>query len=295
MPGVRKPDEDPVNRWLPLYRGIGQQGQSTKAKPLTAHTGLLFEKFCDVWAGPKDKDPWKPESPRRGRAAKHRFFSEIACHVAANNVTEVLLSAYLQRRGALISALRGCCCTFITDWRLVSGLGMGHPLETGFVWHRTLGVPYLPGSSVKGLIRAWAERWGGSNMPEEVVRLFGPRGEEAQINPAAGSLIVFDALPIGIPKLEVDIMNPHYAPYYQAGKPPADYYPPRPIFFLAVAPGQTFEFALAPRSGNYRNEITEQAKTDLERGMRLLQEALENIGAGGKTAVGYGYFKPVKT
>jgi CRISPR-associated protein Cmr6 len=172
---------------------------------------------------------------------------------------------------------------------------MGHPLETGLVWHRTLGVPYLPGSSVKGLIRAWAERWGGSTDTGEVIRLFGPRGEDAKAHPSTGALVVFDALPVQPPRLDVDIMNPHYAPYYQEGKPPADYHLPVPIFFLAVAPGQAFEFALAPRPGVYGREEAEQAKADLTTGMSLLQDALASIGAGGKTAVGYGYFKKVKT
>lgn len=292
MPKGSRPDEDPINRWLPLYQQLGQKGQSAKAKPPTAHTGLVFDKFCDVWAG---LNSWKPESPRRGRAAKHRFFLEITSHMAANTVAGQLLNVYTGRRKGLISALKGGCCVFETHWRFVSGLGMGHPLETGFVWHRTLGVPYLPGSSVKGLIRAWTERWVDSTNPQEVVRLFGPRGEEARSNPAAGALMVFDALPVRVPKLDLDIMNPHYGPYYQESKPPADYHKPVPIFFLAVAPGQAFEFALAPRPSAYGRGDAERAEVDLVTGMRLLEEALFNIGAGGKTAVGYGYFKKVKT
>ena len=36
---------------------------------------------------------------------------------------------------------------------LVTGMGNPHPLESGFTWHPTLGMPYLPGSAV-GLVRA---------------------------------------------------------------------------------------------------------------------------------------------
>ncbi|MBK9095192.1 MAG: hypothetical protein IPM84_21030 [Anaerolineae bacterium] len=41
-----------------------------------------------------------------------------------------------------------------TDWRLVTGLGRKGPLEVGFTFHR-YGFPILPGSSLKGLARAW--------------------------------------------------------------------------------------------------------------------------------------------
>jgi CRISPR-associated protein Cmr6 len=32
-------------------------------------------------------------------------------------------------------------------------------VENGFLWHPTLGVPYLPGAAVKGLVRAYVEHW----------------------------------------------------------------------------------------------------------------------------------------
>jgi len=162
-------------------------------------------------------------------------------------------------------------------------LGAAHPYETGFIWHRTLSVPYLPGSSVKGLMRAWATHWCEPADQQEIARLFGAKDGEA----SCGALIVFDALPSQPPELEIDILNPHYSEYYQdPAKPPADYLSPKPVFFLTVAPGQDFEFFLAPRHG--------VSKQDLDTGLELLREALEKLGAGGKTAVGYGVFKESK-
>lgn len=296
-------NEDPVERWLPLYAGLGQLEQTPKKKPDSAHTGLLFDKFCDVWGGlPTGPPTWKPEAPRHGRAPKHRFHAEIAEHLATNQRAKDLLGAYRTHRKTLLTALGGRCLIVQTDWRFVSGLGMGHVLETGFVWHRTLGVPYLPGSSVKGMIRAWADPkldkdgnpsgWGEKDQWEHVRHLFGDTDELG-----AGRLIVFDALPVEVPKLDVDIMNPHYAKYYAGEKdangraiPPADYLSPTPIFFLAVAAGQPFEFALAPRPAAYCAGEETKAAADLAEGIRLLQAALATIGAGAKTAVGYGYF-----
>ncbi len=276
-------------RVLPLYKDFKnfpefKPDDISPIKPKdTANTGLLFDKFCDHWSGEKN---WKPET-----MVKQQFLDGIVSQLKNNKETDKLLLQYHARRDALISALKGESKVFKTSWRFVSGLGMGHVLETGFVWHRTLGVPYLPGSSVKGLIRAWADPktdkktgehlgWGDPDMWNNAKRLFGDEKDTG-----AGSLIVFDALPVEKPKLEVDIMNPHYAPYYKDKTiPPADYHSPVPIFFLTVKEGVQFKFSLAPRPGG-------NAKDDVELGFELLKCALENIGAGAKTAVGYGYFK----
>lgn len=285
------------NRYLPLYKDF-KKTDYTKPRPMeeSAHTGLLFDKFCDHWSGPGSGKPWKPETPPRGDSVKKQFLDAIVKQMA--NRSDGLLDQFIKRRKALISALNGDEKEFTTSWRFVSGLGMGHVLETGFVWHRILGVPYLPGSSVKGLIRAWADPktdkktgehlgWGDPDMWNDVKRLF---GDSDKIG--AGSLIVFDAIPVEKPKLEVDIMNPHYGDYYNKKKddkgqliPPADYLSPSPIFFLTVARDTTFSFALASR-----NKDMEAGKKEVARGFALLTEALNNLGAGAKTAVGYGYF-----
>jgi len=93
------------------------------------------------------------------------------------------------------------------------------------------------------------------------------------------------ALPTKPPKLELDILNPHYQPYYTDPLKhfPADYYSPVPVFFLTVAPGQSFRFALGTRPG------VAMAQADWRWLWKILGDALQCIGAGGKTAVGYGY------
>lgn len=184
-----------------------------------------------------------------------------------------------------------------TTSRLLSGLGNGHPFETGFIWHRSLGVPFLPGSSVKGLLRAWLQYWSGAEgaeLKKQIDELFGPDSENDSPSAAAGSLIVFDALPLTPPKLQADILTPHYGPYYDdpVKNPPADWYSPVPVHFLTVAEGTKFLFGLAPRPGAWRKASREEQKEKkaaaMRQGVDLLLEALEYLGAGGKTAVGYG-------
>lgn len=292
----------PPNRCLPLYDKLKHEDTTPRIMEDSAHTGLLFDKFCDHWSGPEKK--WKPETPKKDKAVKQKFLDDIVNQLKNNDAPDKLLSQYHFRRDALLAALHGNSYPFKTTWRFISGLGMGHVLETGFVWHRTLGVPYLPGSSVKGLIRAWADPkpdkdgnpcgYGDPQAwDEKYKRLFGDSKDMG-----AGCLIVFDAIPESKPNLEVDIMNPHYGDYYSKkpikiksanGKeqtidtPPADYLSPNPIFFLTVASDVPFKFALAPRPGI-------GSSTDLTNGYNLLKEALDNIGIGAKTAVGYGYF-----
>ena len=105
---------------------------------------------------------------------------------------------------------------------------------------------------------------------------------------SVGSIIVFDALPVDSVKLYTEVMTPHDGGWRIAPKPtesdaPSDWKSPTPIPFLAVEKGATFQFALAARPG---------AKSDdLEKAYEYLDLALEWIGIGAKTAVGFGRFK----
>lgn len=99
----------------------------------------------------------------------------------------------------------------------------------------------------------------------------------------AGKVIFFDAVPADPAKLvlDLDVMNPHYSLYYQGGHtPPADYLDPVPVFFLAIAPGSEFLFAVASRDSS----LAETAHM-------WLQAALREMGVGAKTAAGYGLWR----
>jgi CRISPR-associated protein Cmr6 len=102
-----------------------------------------------------------------------------------------------------------------------------------------------------------------------------------------GQVIFFDAYPTEAPKLELDILNPHYGDYYQEKKDsqnkpiaPADYLNPNPNYFLTVGRGSRFAFALASKDAT----LSAKAKEWLTRG-------LTEIGIGGKTSAGYGFME----
>jgi CRISPR-associated protein Cmr6 len=250
----------------------------------TAHPGLLFDKYPNGWeiaTGAQGPEITLP------KGTKEEFYHEIIDKYGKNELASALSKALARQNMLVENILGGIVIEVKTDWRFVSGLCSGHPYETGFIWHRTLAVPYLPGSSVKGMMRAWAEQWLEDVHIKDVIdTLLGP--EEKSPEKAAGSLIVFDALPVAVPQIELDILNPHYKTYYENPEttPPADYLNPVPVFFLTVAPHQAFCFSIAHRP--QAHDTPEQATHDLQQGLRLLKEALSTIGAGGKTAVGYG-------
>jgi CRISPR-associated protein Cmr6 len=268
---------------LPLYKKL-QENIEEKDFFSTSHPGLVFDKFPNKW--PDNSGMWKLKDD-----AKKKFLLKIINIYKPENLNRGLNIALKHQKKLVNEVLGGETIEVKTDWRFVSGLGCGHPYETGFIWHRTLGVPYLPGSSVKGMLRAYAQYWQeDESIRQKIVELFGP--EEQSDQSGAGALIVFDALPKIPPKLELDILNPHYGEYYQdpENNPPADYLSPVPVFFLTIAADQEFIFSIAPRPGAYMDEEQEKM-TDLADGKKLLEKSLKYIGIGAKTSVGYGIMR----
>lgn len=204
---------------------------------------------------------------------------------------------------------------FHPDWRLVIGLGTSSVFETGMTLHHTYGIPYIPASSVKGLVRSYVIVEIYKNEIEAISKkdfcdVFGCSGEgkigaskyksyykfEAEKNndqtesgERQGNVTFFDAFPLGKIKLEADIMNPHYPDYYgdTEGKiPPADWQNPIPIQFLSVGKETSFQFVIGVKK--------EKDTIILNQTKNWLQKALEERGIGAKTAVGYGYMKSEK-
>lgn len=240
-------------------------------------------------------------------------------------------------------------CSFSPDWRLIVGLGNPSVYETSITLHHIYGIPYIPGSAIKGVVRSYfiqkkfkktGCKWEMINIFEKVLEtvdfekdktlsyedetrdgkkikgfkskfsikdriasdsiyswfyennelkenviklikrfrtIFGTQTQQ-------GKVIFFDAFPIEEPKIEVDVMNPHYGPYYGQKKgeniPPADYHNPKPIHFLTVT-NTKFKFFIGTKEKTeVLNNVTE-----------LLKEALGEHGIGAKTSVGYGYMK----
>jgi CRISPR-associated protein Cmr6 len=171
-----------------------------------------------------------------------------------------------------------------TDWRIALGMGNASVYENGFTFHSTYGIPYLPGSSLKGMARHWAKTEGKDNEGTDYLKIFGNEQYESK-NFHQGQILFFDALPTQLSQdmVQPDIMNNHYPDYYEGNKPPADWLSPRPIFFLTMK-GVSFQFHLGYISRD--GEATGVGL--LETAKQWLKCALGEAGIGAKTAVGYG-------
>jgi len=261
----------------PLYKSAA----NSKLEKGTGNTGLWYDKFCHTWP----KKEWSLQNWKEGKKTVNPKIDWMKTVTAENMGDRALLAEACQRQAALAKSCDMEVIKYATVWRFITGLGRQHPVENGFAWHHTLGVPYLPGSSVKGMVRTWAEQW--ENI-RDGNRIFGDKDKKV----AAGNVIFLDALPLNRVVLELDVMTPHYSPYYRDSnsKPPGDWYDPTPIPFLTVASGQVFQFGVLPRKPR-----DGQSRSDAERVLKWLGHALENIGAGAKTAVGYGRFKKLVT
>jgi CRISPR-associated protein Cmr6 len=69
-----------------------------------------------------------------------------------------LAQQLIARQHALAGALPVIAIDGTLTGPLATGLGMEHPVENGFAFATPYGLPYLPGSSVKGVVRSTAER-----------------------------------------------------------------------------------------------------------------------------------------
>jgi CRISPR-associated protein Cmr6 len=189
---------------------------------------------------------------------------------------------------------------------LITGMGESHPNEVSMVFDHNLGIPYIPASGVKGIVRfahalsiflaedgSVKEQYNQQNeldeTEEDIPDIFGgektvteeEKGKKVMVR---GRVIFLDAYPERIPDLKIDIMNPHYGDYYadkEGKKPPADYLSPSPIKFLTVSTENIFVFrAIAERKNGLAQKVNDAFK-----------KALTEEGVGAKTAVGYGRFE----
>jgi len=238
------------------------------------HLGLLLSKYVAVW-----QKKWK-----FSEKDKSKFLEKIAKQF--NNQPPNYLNRCRERQQQLLSGLeqlgyrKVVIDDFQTHWRLVVGLGGESVLETAITLNWLYGFPYIPGSAVKGLARAWAQTEGNVSK-DDLLLIFGSEDKYHTTEyQRCGEVLFFDALPTKFPELQVDIMNCHYPKYYGDREPPADWQSPNPVYFLTVAPGTKFIFSLVARNSDA-----------LQKAEKWLRSGLQHLGVGAKTAAGYGYLK----
>lgn len=186
-----------------------------------------------------------------------------------------------KRRHSLISSLEKDNYFVVSrdlklDGKLAIGLGQPSVYETSLNLDFIYGVPFIPASTMKGLMRSWAI----NKYPDlDTEKVLGEQDER-------GCILILDSYPVGKLDMDLDVMNPHYVDYFTSdgGTPPTDDMNPNPITFPIVK-NTAFQFTLLSKSMD---------TAGLNKWMDILEEALVYNGIGAKTSVGYGTFYPLE-
>ena len=130
--------------------------------------GLLFQRFIHYPAG--QNWTWK-EAKGKGNTWDHltRQADTIFTARCSRELVQALAERWQRLEKGLANSRR---FETTVSWRLAIGLGIEHSLENGITLHRVYGVPYLPGSAIKGLTRWWcletlAEELGVEPVPDQ--------------------------------------------------------------------------------------------------------------------------------
>ena len=251
------------------------------------HPGLLLDKYVRSWDA----------------EARPGGFSERVQKPTLEDVARLSRSAppgfefdaLRDRHTHVLTALDALTFHCTTLGPLTLHLARTSALENaGICLHPLYGFVYLPGTGLKGMARAYAETAWLPAQPDEgaaeetIVAVFGNRpGEPKKEGQRSGAVVFYDAWPVAWPKLTADILNNHHTDYYRGEDAPGDWENPEPVYFLAVPPDTTFEFAMAKRRMETPDALLKQAR-------EWLLGDLCHLGAGAKTNAGYGAFKAEK-
>lgn len=150
-------------------------------------------------------------------------------------------------------------------WRVRVGGTRGFEEILLPVLHPVYGVPYVPASSIKGAVRAWARQ----NKQSEIDRLLG------KLDEGIGCVQFLDAFPTE-PCLSVDMANPHWHWDNNLGIK----YKPEPHPLLSMEqPKLAIGLALTSRSNN---------SNDVQIVKEWLKQTLAASGIGSRVSSGYG-------
>lgn len=189
--------------------------------------------------------------------------------------------------------------------RLIVNLSDSLIQNAGICLDRNTGLPFIPGSAVKGVARhvALKRLRDGAWTIDEFRRVFGSSevdfketGELAKFaddvgeedRTLKGGVDFLAVQPVTEPTITVDISNVHYPEYYKTGDiANLSKENPIPNTFPAVEKGVRYAFCIAAnRMDGIDPKLFVKVRT-------VLVEAITVNGIGAKTGAGYGWFRDV--
>ena len=246
--------------------------------------GHRFGLYFQVW-----RNDWSLDKKGKGAALKQTL--SLPPHA------QKTLAALRSRQSILLDTIPSNARLSIeakSTAPFATGLGQEHPLENGFAFLNPYGLPYLPGSSIKGVLRRAAEELASESIEADrkawtqdaITALLGLESKDREKNHHRGALTFWDALPdLAKQSMGMEVMTPHHGDYYRGDATPHDAGQPNPIVFLVVPAGSVFTFHITCDTTRLSQELTATWK-DLMRA--AFEHAFDWLGFGAKTAVGYG-------
>lgn len=235
--------------------------------------------------------------------------AEVLARVAWDSTKIAALRAKHTRRFLALfeSAFGGRAIITIgqLEGRLAINLADSLIQNAGICLDRLFGLPYIPGSAIKGVSRHAALEELGASSGEARSRLFDDfravfgtadndfaKGDLSRYRELLrgrsenqrGLVSFLHAFPANEARVVVDLTNVHYSDYYQSGRvEDLRKERPRPNPFPAVEIGAQFAFCLVLNRADSGMPVLNAAR-------RWLEIALTVRGLGAKTASGYGWF-----
>lgn len=224
----------------------------------------------------------------KSSSALTQHFADVASIARKDPVLELYRAFFARWVNTLKAIPEICLLRAEVEGRMVVGLGAESVLENSIALQRTYGLPYIPGSGLKGLASSFAHQRLGQGIPEDGAKLKWAKGGEFHrelfgTTELSGCVSFYDALYIpdtaetGGP-LHSDVITVHHPTYYQGNStPPADWDSPTIIPFLSATGHYLVALSGEPNWCNV-------ART-------LLANGLTHLGIGAKTSSGYGRMK----
>jgi CRISPR-associated protein Cmr6 len=238
-------------------------------KSESAHPGLLLQRG---WT-----DFVQTKSENAGAGGKTDHIRRV-CKI---DMDEIYQHGFDRWRKATIDTKRFAQIAMKINGRLLIGLTGGGALETGCAVSHTHGAPYIPGSSIKGAVHAWAKKTISAGWENQLADIFGKQD-------LSGLVVFHDAWWIpesgtGAEKKKPfveEILTPHHTDYYSSDgeKPATDLDSPVPNAMIGVRGSFLF--------------VLEGDPAWLLLAKPMLEKALNQNGIGAKTRAGYGYLSP---
>ena len=236
--------------------------QFTNLTDASTNAGLWFDKFIANQ---------NAEGDEKGAEKSKQILIDETCLIALPEVYKPFFERWkkdLCAAGAQVKTLK-------LTGRMAIGLGAESVAETAIALHKVYGVPYISGSSLKGMAASYADKYieGFEKNGESYNFVFGATDK-------AGFITFHDALliPQDTPFLHREIMTVHHPDYYGDNpQPPADWDSPQPIPFLSASGSYLLALSASHGAESWREGV-----------FQIINLALQNEGIGAKTSSGFG-------